>query len=347
MSRLLPKRLLALLGLYGAAFVATAALGGMAYFHYGDPGDTCASCHEMSGVYSNWLASSHHSVSCRECHGGSLTLDIHAMKSHVDRIVRHFTGDPSRPVRIQERHVLALHDSCRRCHPRAWADWQASRHSTTYARILLDPDHNRTAPPSNDCLRCHGMFFQGDIKELVAAPASSGAWSLRDTARATQPAIPCLACHQVHAPADATRDSAFYDHRERTHVPAGLLPVGRILQGERAVKVSLDPRARVCVECHAPSSTRQLGSSDDRTPAGVHEGLSCADCHAPHGPASAATCRACHPSQSHCGIPVERMDTSFLSKSSAHNVHTVACADCHPAGVPGRTAAAAPPAQPR
>jgi hypothetical protein len=302
----------------------------------------------MGGVTSNWLVSSHRSVSCRECHGGSLTLDIHQMQSHLDRIVRHFTRDPERPVLLQERHIAALHESCQRCHPRAFADWQSSRHATTYARIFLDSEHNRTAPPTDDCLRCHGMFFQGDMTELVAAPSAAFAsWSLRDPARAVQPAIPCLSCHQVHAPADATRDSVFFDHREGMHFPAALLPVARISDAGRPVRVALDPRSRVCARCHAPAATLQLASSDDRTPAGVHEGLSCADCHPPHAPASAVTCKACHPALSHCGIPVEKMDTSFLSTSSAHNVHTVACADCHPGGVPGRPAAAPPAVQAR
>ena len=334
------SRLMLLAGLYCAVFVVACALGGMAYFHFGNPRNTCASCHEMTGVYSNWTMSSHRTVMCRECHGGSLTLDIHALQSHVDRIVRHFKGNPDRPVRILERHVLGLHDSCQRCHPQAFADWQASRHSTTYARILLDPDHNRVEPPANDCLRCHGMFFQGDISDLVDAPVAAGPWSLRDPARATQPAIPCLACHQVHAPAASTRDAAFYDHRERTHYPAGLLPEARIHQGARAIKVSLDPRQRVCVQCHAADSTHQLGTSDDRTAVGVHRGLSCLDCHPAHGGVAAVTCGACHPADSHCGIAVEKMDTTFLALSSKHNVHTVACQDCHPNGIPTRTAAA-------
>ena len=198
--------------LYCGVFAVTCAVGGMAYFHFANPQNTCASCHEMTGVHSDWAVSAHRTVQCRECHGGALTLDVHALQSHLDRIVRHFTGDPNQPVRLLEKHVTGLVDSCRRCHPQAYSDWQASRHSTTYARIFLDPEHNRTASPTDDCLRCHGMFFQGDIADLVAAPVAAGPWSLRDPARATQPAIPCLACHQVHTPAASTRDAAFYDH---------------------------------------------------------------------------------------------------------------------------------------
>jgi hypothetical protein len=41
------------------------------------------------------------------------------------------------------------------------------------------------------------------------------------------------------------------------------------------------------------------------------------------------------------------MDTTFKSPDSLHDVHRVACADCHPKGVPRKTAIrlerAAPP----
>jgi Cytochrome c554 and c-prime len=331
------SRMLLGLGLYCGAFVIACAVGGLGYFHFADPRQSCASCHEMIGVTSNWTASSHRTVSCRACHGGSLTLDVHALRSHVDRIVRHFTGDPNKPVRLLAKHVLPLHESCRQCHPQAFADWQVSRHSTTYARIFLDPTHNATASPTNDCLRCHGMFFEGDISGLVAR--SSGAldsWALRDPAKAVEPAIPCLTCHQVHAPSGDTRAAGLFDHRERAHFSAFLLPAASVFQGGRAVRLSTDLRQRVCMECHAPSAAHQLGTSDDRTPAGVHEGLSCLDCHGAHAHSATASCSACHPADSHCGIEVQKMDTTFLSASSKHNVHTVACLDCHPQGVPAK-----------
>jgi len=322
------------LGLYGGVFLLLCTVGGLGYFHFANPQNTCASCHEMTDVHSNWQTSTHRSIHCRDCHGGSLTLDVHALQSHVDRVVRHFTGDPNKPVRLLEKHVAALHESCQKCHPQAFASWQASRHAMTYARIFLDPAHNAKEPPANDCLRCHGMFFQGDIGELVAAPVNGGVWSLKDAAKATQAAIPCLSCHQVHAASDGTQIASLYDHRERAHFPAQLLPVPAIFQGERAVRVSRDPRQRPCLHCHAPDATHQLGTADDRTPAGVHEGLSCRDCHWGHDNSAKASCAACHPADSHCGIEVQKMDTTFLSLQSKHNVHTVACLDCHPSGIP-------------
>jgi hypothetical protein len=327
-------RLLLGIGLYGVVLLATGAVGGLAYFHFGNPRDTCASCHEMTGVHSNWSASPHRTVHCRNCHGGSLTLDVHALEAHLDRIVQHFARDPNQSARLKEKHVIDLNASCRDCHPQAFADWQASRHATTYARIFLDASHNRAEPPSNDCLRCHGMFYQGDITTLVTRDGAAGPWSLREPARAAQPAIPCLACHQVHAPAGVNQVASFFDHRERTHFPANLLPVASVEQGGRPVKVSRDPRQRVCLQCHAPATTHQLASADDHTPAGVHEGLSCRDCHWSHTESARASCSACHPADSHCGLEVEKMDTTFLALASKHNIHTVSCEDCHPQGRP-------------
>jgi hypothetical protein len=40
---------------------------------------------------------------------------------------------------------------------------------------------------------------------------------------------------------------------------------------------------------------------------------------------------------SNCGLDVEKMDTSFRSRDSAHDIHRVACEDCHPRGVPRRS----------
>jgi hypothetical protein len=36
------------------------------------------------------------------------------------------------------------------------------------------------------------------------------------------------------------------------------------------------------------------------------------------------------------------MDTTFRQTDSTHDVHTVACADCHPKGVPRKRASAGP-----
>lgn len=336
-----PRRMLILaLGLYGLAFVATATVGSMAYFHYGDPVATCASCHEMNGMHSDWSASAHRTLHCRNCHGGSLTLDLHALQSHVRRVVQHATREV-RPeqIRLTERDALAVHESCRDCHPQSFSEWGASRHTTTYGRIFLDQNHNHAERVSDDCLRCHGMFYGGEAKTLVAPLDKTGPWAMRDPAQAAQPAIPCLACHQIHTPADSGPPPHFYDRREGMHIAAAKLSVLQVHDAAgQPVKVSPDVRQRLCQRCHAPSasSAHGLGTSDDRTPVGVHAGLSCLDCHAMHSTTARASCASCHPANSHCGLDVEKMDTTFLDLTSRHNIHRVACADCHTNGVPGR-----------
>jgi hypothetical protein len=314
---------------FAAVFLAAAAVGSLAWFHYGHPDNTCASCHEMTGVHSAWSASSHRTLHCRNCHGGSLTLDVHALRAHVRRVVQHFRRSPDQPIRLTEANVLALQEACRRCHPQSYADWQGSRHSATYAKVFLDKKQNEGEQLSADCLRCHGMFFDGDIGGLVEPISTNGLWALLDAAKAAQPVIPCLACHQVHTPAAGGRSAQLYVRHERASFAADRLPITPTTQGDRAVRISPDARQRLCVQCHAPNAFRQLGSADDRTPCGVHEGLSCLDCHSPHSNSAKASCSACHPADSHCGLDVTLMDTTFLSAASRHNIHFVSCADCH------------------
>jgi hypothetical protein len=79
---------------------------------------------------------------------------------------------------------------------------------------------------------------------------------------------------------------------------------------------------------------RKVGSGDDRTPIGVHEGLSCISCHTGHNQNARASCKTCHPADVHCGLDVEKMDTSYASATSKHNIHWVKCADCHQHGIP-------------
>ena len=101
------------------------------------------------------------------------------------------------------------------------------------------------------------------------------------------------------------------------------------------VRMSPDQRQALCYQCHAPvAGAFQAGTGDDRTGLGVHEGLSCLSCHLKHGQKARASCATCHPRLSNCGLDVEKMDTTFLSAKSKHNIHFVKCGDCHTKGVP-------------
>lgn len=327
--------------LYAVAFIAASAVGGMSYFHFGDPQHTCASCHEMGGMHSQWAQSSHRTLHCRNCHGGSLTLDLHALEAHLNRVVQHVAGDLSKPIHLAERDILRAHDSCRACHPQSFADWQSSRHAATYRRFFLDPAHNKVELPADDCFRCHGMFYGRGIATLITPLDKKGPWQFREPTQADRPAIPCLACHQIHtrAGSDQTAKAHFYDCREELYFAAGILPSPTLIHEGKPLRVSTDPRHRLCVQCHAPSQAlfHRPGTGDDRTPRGVHEGLSCLDCHQPHSNSARASCANCHPANSHCGLDVAKMDTTFASKTSRHDIHTVSCGDCHTTGVPKPT----------
>jgi len=312
-----------------ALFGFACCIASLAYFHFASPTETCASCHEMTGEHSAWLSSSHRSLHCRNCHGGSLTLDFHALDEHVNRVVQHFWPTTEQPIRLSERDVLAMVEACRSCHPQSYADWSSSLHAASYSRIFLNARHNGKELLSADCLRCHGMFFEGNIGDLVTPISTTGPWSFKDPAKTNQPVIPCLACHQIHTPAAGYHSINLYFRHEKASFAADLLPITPIMQDGRPVKLSSDSRQRLCMQCHAPLASRRLGSAEDRTPAGVHEGLSCLDCHTSHSGSAKDSCASCHPAITHCGLDVKKMDTTYFSKKSKHNIHFVACADCH------------------
>jgi hypothetical protein len=205
------------------------------------------------------------------------------------------------------------------------------------------------------------MHFNGPIRDLVLPQNSQGPWHVVRKDLADQPAIPCQTCHQVHregpveskpqkrisVAGSAIQDSlAFFDRREQTHFTVASLTIPELRDGTRLVTVSQDPRAAICYQCHAPRRPEagtvaetngwgsQFGSGDDRTPVGVHEGLSCIACHTGHNQNARASCKTCHPQMSNCGVDVEKMDTTYANAASPHNIHWVKCADCHQHGLP-------------
>lgn len=332
----------------GAVVVGAALLSVPAadIYYQSSRGAGCARCHEISFDYAVWRQSSHRNINCVECHAAPLGRNL-------QRVAVHLAGRVPEQVHLGAADVTAMLPRCRKCHEQEFAQWRSGAHSTTYARLFSDREHNRKRLLADDCLRCHGMYFDGSIGDLVEPVNTSGPWHLRDPAYAEAPAIPCLACHSVHrqgpplsrpqqriaAREEIVRPSvSIYDRRTRTNVPAAVLTLPGVYDGARLVRMSPDARQTICYECHAPRAGMQAGSGDDRTPVGVHEGLSCFACHEKHGQSTRQSCANCHPRLSNCGIDVEKMDTTFRDPKSAHNVHTVRCADCHPKGVPKKTA---------
>jgi len=336
-----------------AVFLVCAVAGGLGYFEFSPPEKTCVSCHEIRASHARWSNSVHRAVSCKMCHGGSAN-SVHALRENAQRVFAHLTETRHDDIRLSEEQAVRMTRACQGCHAREFAYWQRGGHGTNYAAIFLDEKHNRTEQMADQCLRCHGMFFEGKMSALALPLDTKGPWRFRDPAMAERPVIPCLACHELHAPGQPFRPGAapaaagattnppafrrdilaFYAREEKAHFAADDLAVPKIFNEGRPVKVSADPRQRLCTQCHAPNAFGQAGTGDDRTPTGVHEGVSCVACHAPHSNDTRASCAQCHPARSSCGLDVTKMDTTFRSLKSTHNIHTMKCLDCHPAGVP-------------
>jgi hypothetical protein len=337
-----------------AALVSIGGVEGASYYYTSQRGQGCASCHEMSSYVSGVHGSAHRKVNCLQCHTASLATKLRHIRVHLE-------GKWPEETRLRDVDVLEMTPNCQSCHQQEYATWHAGPHSATYSQIFADPTHNAQRRLMNDCLRCHGMHFNGDIRDLVQPQNTKGPWKVIRADLADQPAMPCAACHQMHREGEPlarpqkrisvagwpVHDTlAFFDRREQIHFTAVSLAIPEMRDGARLVTVSQDPRGAICYQCHAPRQPepgtaaavkgwgRQVGSGDDRTPMGVHEGLSCVSCHNGHNENARASCKTCHPQMSHCGIDVEKMDTTFLSASSAHNIHWVKCTDCHQHGVP-------------
>jgi len=342
-------------GLAATALLMVGGTYGASYYYTSQHGAGCASCHEMAAFMNAEHASPHQNVhDCLQCHEASLSTKLRHIRVHL-------SGNVPGEIRLRDTDVLAMTASCQKCHQAEYASWHAGPHSATYTQIFADPLHNTKRHLMDDCFRCHGMHFSGSIRDLVQPQDTQGPWHITRAAFADQPTMPCLTCHWVHRegapearPAarlsvaeNPLHDSvAFFDRRERLHFAATSLRIPDLHDGPRAIRISPDPRQGLCYQCHAsrvpeegtPASLNhwgpQAGSGDDRTPIGVHEGLSCFSCHTGHNENAKASCATCHPEMSHCGLKVETMDTTYANPNSRHNIHFVKCIDCHEHGVP-------------
>jgi hypothetical protein len=316
------------------------------YWNHADPVETCASCHEINPSVSSWKDASHREIECFECHGTALSNGFHSLKQKGNMVLTHLADEKwNSDIELNEDRVLEVMDRCANCHQSEYSKWKAGRHSTTYENIFLNPVHNSVERLYWDCFRCHGMFYESDIYDLVSPISTIGPWELHDSEKAGQPTIPCLACHQIHTPNAPyqnlkqvqtpreimTRNPSFglYIRSDRIFLRADLLPLPEMFKEGKAIMISDNPSTALCIQCHAPGAFHGVGTNDDRTPTGVHEGLSCQSCHEPHSNNPKNSCVNCHQAISNCGLDVMTMNTTFYNPGSPHNIHYVSCEDCH------------------
>ncbi len=335
--------------------IALVVVGANARYHLGfwPSPNYCTSCHQIQGSYDRWSRSAHRGMSCADCHGSTLAIDLGLQATNLRHVYYQVSGRIPSRVRLKDAQVDRVAANCARCHQDKFSQWRAGGHSVAYSHIFLSKTHNAKTLLMDDCLRCHGMFADGNVTDVVTPIDTRGPWTLVRASLSSRPAIPCLTCHEVHGPGTPVKSPnylepksisygraarnwslGFYDRRERRHIPADDLPLPTMRLNGRAVVVSADRRQTLCYQCHSPEAFHEVGSGDDRTAVGVHEGIGCLGCHDAHTLDARASCANCHPSQSNCGLDVATMDTTFKSGTSAHNIHFVACADCHTKGVP-------------
>ena len=318
------------------------------YWNSASPERTCASCHEIGKSVNMFAQSAHREMSCKECHGTALSNGFHSLKEKGMMVVNHIKTESVEDISLNENQLLAVMDNCNRCHTAEYAGWSSGGHSARYHDILLDKKHNETEQINADCLRCHGMFSDIPVQDVVEPLNKTGPWKLKNSGMADKPVIPCMACHQTHRKGlpkvnpdysnpgnvfyirqDSSEIVSFYYRPDRTSIAAEHLPKLLLWDGERSVNVSDDLLTRNCVQCHSPNSRHQAGTSDDRTPRGVHEGIGCTVCHETHSNDARQSCVKCHPAISNCKLDVTKMNTSFNDHESFNNIHWVSCTDCH------------------
>ncbi len=346
--------------LIGAVAVAVLILPGATVYYEYSGGRGCVRCHEIQTSYDHWQSSAHRNIPCTQCHGSALTFDVKFHLANFRRVVAHVAGRESGRIHLKHTDLYPVAERCGNCHRMEYAGWNAGPHGVTYSKIFLDRKHNSARLLMDECLRCHGMHFEGAMRDLVTPIDLRGPWTLKNPAMAERPVIPCLTCHQMHrrgaplvrgnprvptpGPSQQTftPSLALYDRREQSHVSVRILVIPQMREGDRVVRMSPDRREALCYQCHAAPAGMPAGSGDDRTLLGVHEGLSCLACHQGHGQQTRASCANCHPRLSNCGLDVEKMDTTFKDVKSTHNIHFVKCEDCHPKGIPRRRRVEAP-----
>lgn len=312
------------------------------FYYRSTRGEGCARCHEIRPNLDSSRRSTHRQMNCTDCHTSTT-------RTNLRRLATHFLGHPPDQIHLQTADVWVMMEKCIACHRQEQARWSAGKHAATYDRIFANKDHNPKRKLMDDCLRCHGMHFEGSIADVVEPLDVQGPWKIKDAGLAQRPVMPCLSCHMVHRDGMplkkddrriAGKEELFrpslglFDRRSRMNIAADILPLPVMYQGQRAVKTSPERRQALCYQCHAPLASGQVGSGDDRTPTGVHEGLGCLSCHEKHNQNTRQSCTGCHPRFSNCGLDVEKMNTTFADPASKHNIHWVQCTDCHPQGVP-------------
>ncbi len=214
------------------------------------------------------------------------------------------------PTKVKPNHVRGANCTAKGCHDKEHKIWAKSLHAASADAVLANEEHNTAELLIDECITCHAPFQVDKLKiaDLVTPIDQTGPWTINKTNAKKWQAIKCEVCHD---PTSKKKFKlAFYDGTTRKYV---------------AVATATD----LCEKCH------QAGTDDSRDLKGsVHEGLQCVACHLVKGmninPMASCNSKACHPKVDPKNMPtIEKLDTTFKSKDSTHNIHFITCTSCH------------------
>ena len=200
----------------GILLLILAFLASYSRWNAASPAKTCASCHEISHSVDYWAGSAHRDIACMECHGTALSEGLHSLKEKGAMVFHHIGRSKPDHVGISEDQLMDVMQRCKGCHQTEYAKWNSGGHAMNYSDVFLNSVHNKAEPIYEDCLRCHGMFYdKGTVRDIVEPLDIAGPWKLKNASQGERPAIPCFACHQVH-------QSGYPGIRQNLETPASL-----------------------------------------------------------------------------------------------------------------------------
>ena len=260
-------------------FIVAAIVAGLARFEFAPPEKTCVLCHELKGTHKRWAQSAHKDVNCKSCHGRT----IESFGDNLKRVYKHFTvADHSRigfQMCLNEEQIDKITYRCITCHRAEGAQWMRSGHSSPVEKFLTNVVHNAAWKPSDVCLKCHGMFLEGDIEDVIGREKLSSVWTMKSARQGKRASVPCLACHNIHG----GKNLAFYLRGDKTSIQAETLHIRELktLDG-KTVSRGKSASSRLCTQCHAANAEGIAGSGDDPSLKCKPNGKDCLDCHKGH-----------------------------------------------------------------
>lgn len=157
---------------------------GASYYYSSPQGQGCASCHEMGVFVSEVHGAPHRNVTCLDCHVARLSTKLRHIRVHLMR-------NWPEAIHLRDVDVVEMVPNCQKCHQEEYAAWHAGPHSAIYTDIFANPTQNSHQYLMDDCLRCHGMHFNGAVRDLVQPQNSQGPRRVVREDLASQPAVPC------------------------------------------------------------------------------------------------------------------------------------------------------------